>query len=178
MSDHDHEEETRDLDVLEKLGYEPKDVDLGTKELAGLTLSFVVFMAFSLLAAWLFLGIFDRVDSFTMKPRPVQPKRPMPENAPVLQTNITAQKDMVELRALEDEKLHAAKPIEGDPGHFIIPVDAAMDILAARGIPDNKNGKIPVAPEWQTSKDGISASNTEKAPWMEPKSKEAGVEGH
>ncbi|MCB0826480.1 MAG: hypothetical protein KDC26_09840 [Armatimonadetes bacterium] len=143
MSDHHDPLDDRDFDVLEELGYEPVDINASGKNVfANFAAVFVFFLAMAAVS-WYFLVAVDRSDSLTIKTPPQQERPRVPEApAPLLQSNITAQKDMVMLRREENEKLNALEVTE-DKKAVKIPVDQAMDILAEKGLPTRANAGTP-----------------------------------
>lgn len=130
-------------DVLEQLGYEKGDVVITGKSVTVQAVGFLVFIAFSLIASWLFLTLFDRVGAFKAdRPEPGVRRTPPPET-PLLQTNRTAHKDMIDLRKVENEKLHAYGASAVMPGKAVIPVEDAKKIVVERGLPTRADARPP-----------------------------------
>lgn len=143
MSDHGHDEKPVDLDVLEDMGYEPSDVNLERKPVTWVTIGFVGFVVFSIAVSWLFWTAADRVEFFKSPENRAERRRVPAKEIPLVQSNVTASKDMYELREVEKEKLSATEWVEGEDGVAKIPVEDAMRILAERGLPTRENAGIP-----------------------------------
>lgn len=143
MSDHGHDEKPVDMDLLEEMGYEPTDVNLERKPVTWVTIGFVGFIGFSIFVSWLFWTAADRVEFFKSPDNRVERRRMPARDIPLVQSNVTAKKDMHDLRALEKEKLNATGWVEGEEGVAKIPVADAMRILAERGVPTRENAGLP-----------------------------------
>lgn len=142
MSDHT-ENHNENLDVLENLGYEQSDIDASPKVLTTHSAIFLGFIIFSFGMAWITLSVLDRADSFKFGRANTEVQRTPPDEAPLLQSNITAKKDMVDLRHKEEEKLNSYEEVEDHPGTYKIPVKKAMEIVAERGLPTSADASIP-----------------------------------
>lgn len=141
MSDHHDENpmEGRDLDVLQELGYEPTDTT-AESPIGKFTLWFFGFIFVMAGAAFVFQTGFDRVPGFKFnQERPVRRVMP-PEGTPLLQSNTTAQKDMVDLKKENWDKMHKTELQRGGSS-AVIPVDKAIEIVAQRGLPTASNAK-------------------------------------
>ena len=148
MSDHGHEPETSmDNDLLEDLGYETTDVDLRGKVISWHAFAFVAFIAFSFGVAWLYWTVADRSDGNPYFMSPKKPenvaRRELPPEVPLLQSNITAAKDMHVLREQEAERMNKAEWIDGSRKAAIIPVENAIEIVAHRGLPTRPGAGVP-----------------------------------
>ena len=131
MSTHDknpHEAEGQNL------GYEPRDVSVGVivKWLMGL----FVFIALSAVLALgsYFVLTYHRGDGNVEWPQSRPGDHEVPAELPVLQANPV--KDIKDFRLAEDKALTKYEWVDSKTGIAKIPVDRAMDILAARGLPD------------------------------------------
>lgn len=143
MSDHHDPLDDRDFDVLEELGYEPVDINATGKSVFANFAAIFVFVLAMAFVSWYFMVAVDRTDSLTIKTPPPQERPRMPEApAPLLQSNITAQKDMVVHKREENKKLNALEVTE-DKKAVKIPVDQAIDILAEKGLPTRPNAGTP-----------------------------------
>ncbi len=128
-----HEED--DLNLLESMGYEERDVHVGKKGLAGAFLGFV-FLTVLVVVTWVFIGLVDRTYSFMHPPRQV-PERVVqpPKDYPVVQSDVTARTDIITLRRQEEAKESKLGWVDKDKGIAQIPVESAIKIVAARGLP-------------------------------------------
>lgn len=142
MSDHD-KNEMHDDDLLDEMGYEQADMDLSGGTVSKVSLTFIVFIIASLGVSWLYWTAADRVGFFKSpeNQRNVE-RRELPPEVPILQSNITAHEDMVSLRKVEEAKLNAVGWNE-DSDTAKIPVENAIEILAARGLPTRANPGMP-----------------------------------
>lgn len=145
MSDHGHGHgHEPDVDVLEEMGYETTDINLNRKSVTALSFWFIAFIAFSFGVAWLYFTVYGRVTGFfgpDQKPQEVV-RRELPPEVPLLQSNRTAAKDMHDLAADEKTRMSEAGWNEGEVTARI-PVSAAIDIVASRGLPTRAGAKIP-----------------------------------
>jgi hypothetical protein len=133
MHKHDHQEP--DMNVLEKMGYEASDIAAGKAAKAvGWTAGLTIF---TFAVSW---GIIGLVEGITGAEARVDPKKPLAgfartpqEPYPLLQSNRTAHKDMVDLMAKEKEALQSYGPAE--PGRVRIPIDRAVAKTLEKGLP-------------------------------------------
>jgi len=140
MSEHHSEPgEVRDLDVLEELGYEPTDEAANSKLGMHATILFVFFFV-SVGASYLVLTVLDRVEGFRFTQKQERRITP-PEGTPILQSNTTAQSDMIDLRKQEHEKLN--KYGTNEDGTYTVPIDKAMEIVVERGLPTRPDAGVP-----------------------------------
>lgn len=123
-------------------GHESSDVIARTAPMwaLGLAIFVAVGIVLSLLTYWL------------ASPRPFagpQPQvdRVIPTEQP-LQDNLTAQSDIAALRRKENTILSTSGPSDYHPGGRRIPIESAIDELAARGLPGHpfKPGSYQLAP--------------------------------
>ncbi|MBS1708509.1 MAG: hypothetical protein JSS65_07270 [Armatimonadetes bacterium] len=134
-----HEED--DLNLLEKMGYEGRDMEVGRKGQFGAVLLFVS-LAVVTVACWAFIGLIDRTNTFSQPPRVVAERKVTPpKEYPVVQTGVTAKMDMVELRKLEEEKTTKLGWVDKDKGVAQVPVETAIKIVAERGLPTRPGAK-------------------------------------
>lgn len=141
MSDHGKHDD-HDSDLLEDLGYETADVNYTAKGLSALSFGFIAFIIGSFVIAWLFWTAADRVKFFQSPRSEPTARRPLPPEAPLLQSNITAVEDMVDLRKEERAKMDEMKWAD-DHKSAVIPVEDAMEIVLARGLPTRANPHVP-----------------------------------
>ena len=147
MSDHEKHDDhgLNDGDLLEEMGYEQTDMDLRGSTVSKVSIWFIVFIAASFGFSWFYWTAIDRVGGgFFTSPEETRNvnRRELPETVPILQSNATAHEDMVTLRAEEEGKLNAAEWNE-DGATAKIPVDNAIEILAARGLPTRDDPGTP-----------------------------------
>ena len=131
---HDERDDPELLSEIEKLGYEPRDVPVEQtwRHAAMLYISIAVIMGLS----WVFMAIVDRAqaerpDMSTFE-RPRSPGDPYP----LLQSNVTAHKDIANLRRLEREKTDTAGWIDKEAGVARIPIDDAIELVLSERFPD------------------------------------------
>jgi len=140
---HDHGQNPEiDKDLLEQLGYEGRDVQVDWRIGSSAVLFFIsVFVAIGV--AWSMIGLVDRTQHAA--PAADRMARPMmpPKNAPLLQTDVTAKKDMEELRAQEHKMMESSGWMKEDAGFARMPVDQAMEVVAKRGLPTRANARDP-----------------------------------
>jgi len=132
-------EDPKELEQVIQQGYDHREIDfskVGKWTGAG-TVGLVVF---SLLVTWGALKAYDAV--VAKSPNPALRENAMVRTdlppAPLLQSNVTAKKDIENLRRAEEEHLHTSKPVPGKPGYVSIPIEVAMEKLAAQGLPVQK----------------------------------------
>lgn len=141
MHDHGHNPDI-DKDLLEQLGYEGRDVQVDWRIGSSAVLFFVsVFVAIGV--AWSVIGLVDRTQHSA--PTAQRMQRPMmpPKNVPMLQSDVTAKKDMEVLRSEEHKMMESSGWMKEDPGFARMPVDQAMQVVAQRGLPTRADAKDP-----------------------------------
>lgn len=139
---HDHDEQPVDRELLEKLGYEHADVPVDRR----INMAAVLFFAFfgaSIVISWAFIGLVDRTQISRPADSKFVRKVSPPANAPILQSDATAKKDIETLRAEEDKKLHMMEVTDKEKGVARIPIEKAMEIVAERGLPTRPNAGVP-----------------------------------
>lgn len=127
---HNHSDDL-DLSILEQMGYEDRDLNIASTPKVGFY--FFVFTAFAIAAAYGVIKIMQP----SMVARPEDPSfRAMPpKDYPLLQSNATAQRDMIELKAREKERLEGYGWNETSRTTAHIPVDRAMELVLEEGLP-------------------------------------------
>lgn len=115
-----------DLNVLEKMGYDTRDI---ASEAIGKYIGISAVLVLVLfLAAFLTIGGVELLTGQKMGPaasEPLKPFRRMPEQPhPLLQSNRTAWRDMVELKQAEKSKLNSYG--EGSEGASRMPIAEAI----------------------------------------------------
>jgi hypothetical protein len=141
MSDHhDNPLDERDLDLLEEMGYEPSD-EPAASPVGKYTALFFAFFALMVVVSFGFLQVVGRIEGFDIKQNRERQLMP-PKGTPLLQSNVTAQGDMVQIRKDEVAKLSGYAPIP-EEGRFKIPVDKAMEIVVKRGLPTKAGAEVP-----------------------------------
>lgn len=127
------ERSEEEMDVIRELGYEPTDVEVRSapKHVVWFFVSMFVMIGFS----WLFMRVFSP-DLTTSGERQDFVRDMVPEaNAPLLQSNKTAEQDMHDLRAEEREKLEGLGWVDESQGVVQIPVLDAIEVLLENGLP-------------------------------------------
>lgn len=134
----DHHEEPVDLNLLEEMGYEQRDINPGqlTKYLGlffGIsTLVMFVGLGFMAMVAKDFVGEKPK-ESFA--PRLREPVAP----APKLQSNATALADQIEFVKSQRESISTYAWTDRKTRHVRIPIDEAMKKVLAQGLPARAN---------------------------------------
>lgn len=124
-------EKQTDLSLLEEMGYEPQDVDVKHMPVHAIALFVSILVVLGL--SYLIMLV---INPDSVGRRDAEQFRSMPEEPnPLLQTNVTAQLDMVQLREREHEVMHGYgwSDLEGGKAH--VPVDRAMEMVLEEGLP-------------------------------------------
>ncbi|HRJ27544.1 MAG TPA: hypothetical protein PLO61_08560 [Fimbriimonadaceae bacterium] len=121
-------DEVVDYDELKQMGYDRRDVSLGSFN--KMIIWFYVFTTAGVIAAYGFYVLLDRFFGADAERKPVSVKRLNPD-APILQTNVTALTDIEVMRKAEDAKLKGYQWVDVPTGTVRIPIDQAMQKLAA-----------------------------------------------
>jgi hypothetical protein len=167
-------------DPLTDLGYEPRDVNVGA--LGKWTIGFYAFVAFSIIVSWLFMAGIQcgpiKIDGLSSKymGKPDQFKArkiPEPPN-PLLQDNVVAKTEIMDLRREEEARLKGYSWANDDKSKVTMPVDEAIKIIASKGAPKTGN-EVPAVSKGNTTdqrKDDVPGVTTEVQPAPSaPKSK-------
>jgi len=138
----DHGEPNDDISMLEKMGYESRDIAV---EAAG---KYIVWWGGIFTVAMIGLGFvvmffYDKLNGTRLlepkdDPRLVYRRMP-PEGYPLLQSNRTAQGDTIDLKKKEKEVLHTYGESDQAPGTFRVPVSRAIESVAEKGLPTRSN---------------------------------------
>lgn len=129
---HEHEQDDPEvLSEIEKLGYDPRDVDVDKMPWHAVYL--YGFVLFAIVLAWFVMWILDRSQVSTVEPTEVVRDRVPEEPFPLIQSNITAKKDIEDLRALEHVKTDTAGWVDEEAGVTRIPVETAIDLMLEEG---------------------------------------------
>jgi hypothetical protein len=133
MSTHKKPEDPAQLEASRKARYELRDGDFWAvgKAINGFFIFTAVSFALAFVAMLLISPIVNNLDRPVNSTVMNEPKV-VPKIAP-LQNNVTAWRDMVELRERERVATQTYGEVEGKPGKVRIPVDRAMEKLAAGG---------------------------------------------
>ncbi len=118
-------------DPLVELGYEIRDVN--TNGLLKGTIGFFLFtIASGVIGFVIFRLLFTAGFSTAAEPTRLIPQAPNP----IVQSNITAKTDIMDLRQQEDAKLNGPIGwVDASKTKLHIPIERAMDIIAERGVP-------------------------------------------
>ncbi len=132
--DHDHDQD----DPVEhakavKLGYEHRDVDTTSIGRYGIVLTISVFV-FAAMAYGSFVLIDRLFHGQTPGARQDAPERKKLPPPPLLQSNVTADGDMIDLRAQEAQRLGGYGWVDKSQGKVHVPIDVAMKRLAEQGL--------------------------------------------
>ncbi len=131
MSTHNSDPHAEDK---QNMGYEPRDVSLGVliKWLIGLFV-FVALSAVLALGTYFILTLHGGSGNVEW-PQASLDEHNVPRDLPVLQKNPV--KDIKDFRLDEDKALTSYRWVDAKAGIAKIPVDRAMEIIAAKGLPD------------------------------------------
>lgn len=142
---HEHPKDDPELlSEIEKLGYDPRDIKVD-KGMAMHAVYLYVGLGFSVLLAWGVMWFFDR-SQVTVPDETAWERDRMPEQPdPLLQSNITAHKDIADLRKLEQAKSDHATWIDEDAGVARIPIAAAMEIMLEQGFEEGNTSVVEPA---------------------------------
>ena len=128
-----HEED--DVNLLEQMGYEGRDLNV---DKGGLTTAFLMFVVLTVITigCWAFIGVVDRTKAFSLNPTKVEARKVTPpKDYPVVQSGLTAKTDMIDLRKQEEAKETKLGWVDQAKGIAQIPVEDAVRIVAERGLP-------------------------------------------
>jgi hypothetical protein len=129
MSTKNESHDPIDRDELAQLGYEARDVSIGVVN--KLMWWFFIFTAVFILIG---LGLYQlMVPGGVGAQQPVVRRKLPPEPNPLLQSNVTAVQDMVDLRARELTGLRSYGWVDRNAGVSQIPIDRAIEIVATQG---------------------------------------------
>ncbi len=126
-----HQEEPRNEDVA----FEASDVDIRHTFITGVSV---------LIGIWVVIALVYFVFTYLAHQRAVNSPPPLPIAAhgnpmpPYPRLQPSPHKDLKEMRAREDWELNHYFWVDKAKGTVAIPIERAMDILAARGIPPQK----------------------------------------
>lgn len=137
MASH-HFEPLKADDPLVQMGYDNRDVQL---KLVWKGVAW--FFAFSAISFVVGFGIFAALNPAVLKgetiSKPSMAALPPAPN-PVLESNVTAKIDIMELRQSERKELE--KTAQNADGSYTIPVQKAVDLLAQKGIPEKPSKNV------------------------------------
>ena len=133
----------RDIDELRRMGYETDDI--GTKTIAIWAALLFGFVAVCLGLTYGIYLIFvpgdnTQQEAFAQFPLTGQQRLP-PADAPILQAY--PKQDWKDFSRAEDEKVHAYGWVNRNRGVVQIPIERAIELIAARGIPAPKKASKP-----------------------------------
>ncbi|HRI42610.1 MAG TPA: hypothetical protein PLL78_00815 [Fimbriimonadaceae bacterium] len=168
----DPEQANAQIEEMQKLGYDTRDVDVPLISKAAI--GFFVFTTFSVLIG---IGVVWAFGLLGSKPHPPVRTSPLAaKDSPQLQTNVTAVKDIATLRREENVRLTTYGWVDKDKGVVRIPVEVAMEMalqkgFAERGVPQPEPAMPGVAPS------GEPAPSTEGGVETTPTSPEGATHG-
>jgi hypothetical protein len=154
MSDSHENKNKQDENLLEGLGYEEEDLDVtqSPKVFTGLFVSLTVTVALCLV---IFVWIAPDLTFRGYTPESQIERTRMPEApAPLLQSNITAKQDTIDLKKLENEKKNTWGWATQDQRFAKVPVDQAIE----------KVGSTGQLPRWGQTAQPERAAGTTAAP--------------
>lgn len=129
---HDHEE-VDDLQMLESMRWEQRDLGANVFKNGGIAL--VIMFVIGIGGAYgMFITMNKQNLAEVKDAKPFDVK--VPEPYPSLQTNVTAKTDIQDLRHAEAKTLTSYGVSPTSPDTYRVPVDRAIEILAAKGSVD------------------------------------------
>lgn len=145
----EHKEERDDPAMLEKMGYDNRDL---AADKAGKFVSYCAFfVVVSFFIAFGVIRVMEQVHGRTLVDKVGDSRqtfrRMPPAGYPLLQSNRTAQGDTYDLKKKDKEALHTYGPSQATPGAYKVPIDKAMKAVAEEGLPSRPNpvdGKDPL----------------------------------
>lgn len=138
----EHGEPKDDISMLEKMGYECRDMAV---ESAGKYIVFYggIFTVAMIALSFLVMQFYDKLNGTNLLEPKDDPRlayrRMPPEGYPLLQSNRTAHGDTIDLKKKEKEVLHTYGESDQAPGTFRVPVSRAIQSVAEQGLPTRPN---------------------------------------
>ncbi len=131
---HSHDEDPKELQHAIEQGYEHRDLPTSAigRAVAGLFIFFFVSIGFTIVYLR-FVDAFGHKQD-TRDRQLADVRRTLPPG-PLVQSNLTTKKDMVQLRSEDVKKTERFEKLEAKPGYVQIPVEVAMEKLAKQGLP-------------------------------------------
>lgn len=134
---HNHDEDL-DISILEQMGYEQRDlkIDKSGKAAGYFFFSILLTMAVA-------FGIMKVMQPNTAgRPDEMAGFRQMPpKDYPLLQSNVTAQGDTIDLLKHEDSHLNGYGWNSDSKADAHVPIDRAMDLVLEEGLPTSAKAK-------------------------------------
>lgn len=128
----DPEQINAQVEEMQRLGYDTRDVD--TPLIAKAAAGFFIFTTLCVIAG---IGVVWAVGLLGSKPQPPVRTSPLAaKDAPQLQTNVTAVKDIATLRREENVRLTTYGWVDKEKGIVRIPVEVAMEMALRKGFPE------------------------------------------
>lgn len=142
---HEHPKDDPELlSEIEKLGYDPRDIKVD-KGMAMHAVFLYVGIGLSVLLAWGVMWWIDRSQVVVPEASSMQRDRVPEQPDPLLQSNITAHKDIADLRKLEVAKTDYATWVDKEAGVARIPIAAAMEIMLEQGFEEGNTSVVEPA---------------------------------
>lgn len=139
---HDHDETPIDANLLEEMGYERRDINIGTinKSITSFMIAATVIMFVGLACMWIAA---PKMVSFKQDERTAPRKRVPADPNPLIQSNVTAHQDYLELVREQRTALTTYGWTDRKKGFVHQPVDQAMKDVLASGLPVRANPRVP-----------------------------------
>ena len=134
----EHQSEPIDLNLLEEMGYERSDVNVGTLSKSAI----VFFIASTLIMVAGLVSMWILAPTMTFGPskeKVAERSRKPGSDQPLLQSNATALTDMREFMAKQKTATTTYSWSDRKKGYVRIPIDEAMKKVAAQGLPTRAN---------------------------------------
>lgn len=135
---HDRDPEAINAETRPEIGYEYRDISV-----KGLAVSGIWFFVGSTIAiALTYVGFVLLID---LPLRPVEAPSVIPSYPnPLLQSNTGVKADIAEVKRLEDEQLNHYGWVDKEKGVARMPIDTAIEELAAKGLSSKPEGTTEV----------------------------------
>ncbi|HRF58508.1 MAG TPA: hypothetical protein PLH94_01185 [Fimbriimonadaceae bacterium] len=165
-NDHHDPVDDRSPEELRKMAYEDRDIDMSQ-----INKSVVAFFAFTVVSIAASAGFYLWAAGH-IGPQPEPPTRTLrlaPKDAPYVQGNVTAKKDIKVLRKEENELISTYGWVDKNKGVVRLPIDQAMALVLERGLPvrpgaptledarKNMGSAVPAPSSIDTTKTGSPA---------------------
>jgi len=142
---HDNGNQHEDKNLLEELGYEPRDVQ--NVAFPKNSAIFAIWFSATCVIAWLFTTL---IAPDMVKPRTEEAlarRAAPPEGVPLLQSDETAAQDIKDLRAEEEAHSTTYGWSDRKSGHVRVPIDQAMAEIEKEGLPSRPGARYPEGEE-------------------------------
>lgn len=140
---HDHHEEEIDINLLEEMGYEQRDID--AERISKSVFAFFVVSTVIMICGLLTMKLVAPPELTGAKPvdkLKTRPRQPGPD-MPLIQSNATALQDQHDFIKSQREELTTFAWTDRKKGYVRMPVEDALKKVVAEGLPTRKNPASP-----------------------------------